>query len=727
VTIRPMVTAGDIMGILSVLRKSLLSGTSHTGRNLSPMQQFITGNDFVRTSGIRRAYSESVWVYRCANEWRRIGQVTIELVDGDGTQITSGPAAMLIARPNPTQTMRDLIEWLALDLALYGQWFLRKTGGRVPAILVRLDPARMRIPATFRTSMDAPEYWDYMHAGGKYERINAEDLIHCKFPNPYDCRIGLAPLAAASLSVDTDHSARSHNKYQLDRHGRVQGVVAFKDILSQPELDARAQAWHERFEGSHNAGRWAILDNGASVQQLTQSAKEMDWLEGARMTREEICAAFGVPPMVVGIHDHSTYSNYDAALVSLWQDTLMPIAHKTSDALQYGIGVDGTSARLQWQFETDVPVLQASTNERYTRYLALCKGGFITPRTAAHMLNIDIGEEHPAQDEVWIGISDIPYSGDTGAPVGGGGGSDGEEKHAGPIAEARALLAGALQEAKQAEPPAAPAPRSVLPATPAATLRKARGVAIMREALPYERKLSRTLANYFDALRREVEGNAPKLVQSLAKSYGVTKAVTLTDSEIALQLLGGKDWATRLKDAVRPILAAAAKVGAVNLLREVAQPKDKFSDTVVESFVKSQLVIMDEVSNYTLAALRAASGTLIEGIQSGASVESLMTQLRADWAYVLDNTEARRATIARTESLRAINGGRYDQMRAIGVRRKEWIAVDDGDARDSHLACEAQGPIGIDEQFGNGLYMPGDPAGDASETVNCRCTVVASL
>ena len=44
--------------------------------------------------------------------------------------------------------------------------------------------------------------------------------------------------------------------------------------------------------------------------------------------------------------------------------------------------------------------------------------------------------------------------------------------------------------------------------------------------------------------------------------------------------------------------------------------------------------------------------------------------------------------------------------------------------RDSHYLCEAQGAIPVDQPFQNGLRYPGDPDGDASEVVNCRCRLV---
>jgi hypothetical protein len=58
--------------------------------------------------------------------------------------------------------------------------------------------------------------------------------------------------------------------------------------------------------------------------------------------------------------------------------------------------------------------------------------------------------------------------------------------------------------------------------------------------------------------------------------------------------------------------------------------------------------------------------------------------------------------------------------------RKVWISTKDGRTRDSHRALDTES-VGLDERFSNGLEYPGDPAGDASETVNCRCVMLTRI
>lgn len=101
----------------------------------------------------------------------------------------------------------------------------------------------------------------------------------------------------------------------------------------------------------------------------------------------------------------------------------------------------------------------------------------------------------------------------------------------------------------------------------------------------------------------------------------------------------------------------------------------------------------------------------------------------------------RAATIARTETLRAVNKGQDTAMRqaqATGAFgglevRRFWLATADSKTRPEHreiARLNAEG-VGLDEPFrypgGRTIALPGDPWAEAEMTINCRCTVVHRL
>ena len=83
--------------------------------------------------------------------------------------------------------------------------------------------------------------------------------------------------------------------------------------------------------------------------------------------------------------------------------------------------------------------------------------------------------------------------------------------------------------------------------------------------------------------------------------------------------------------------------------------------------------------------------------------------------------------IARTEGHRvtqqATLNAQYKAKDAGADIVKQWNSALDSRTRDSHVAVDGE-IRELDEKFSNGLRFPGDPAGQASEVVNCRCVLL---
>ena len=90
-------------------------------------------------------------------------------------------------------------------------------------------------------------------------------------------------------------------------------------------------------------------------------------------------------------------------------------------------------------------------------------------------------------------------------------------------------------------------------------------------------------------------------------------------------------------------------------------------------------------------------------------------------------SQARSATIGRTEAHRAANASIFQTVKDVGiVGTKKWVSGQDARVRDSHRFTNGQ-IREVDEVFqvGNSQLMyPSDPRGEAKETINCRCVLI---
>lgn len=127
---------------------------------------------------------------------------------------------------------------------------------------------------------------------------------------------------------------------------------------------------------------------------------------------------------------------------------------------------------------------------------------------------------------------------------------------------------------------------------------------------------------------------------------------------------------------------------------------------------------------------KESAASLAEGVRNGEDYRQLRDRLRTTFAA--DGTElgaSRAMRIARTEVQAAVNRGTQEAVQSLpedrGPQYKTWLAADDSRTRPAHAAADNQTVL-VDEPFlvnGELLMYPGDPAGSAANTIQCRCAV----
>lgn len=116
---------------------------------------------------------------------------------------------------------------------------------------------------------------------------------------------------------------------------------------------------------------------------------------------------------------------------------------------------------------------------------------------------------------------------------------------------------------------------------------------------------------------------------------------------------------------------------------------------------------------------------LAKAAKDGLGEEATRKRLEETLQGSVSNARAR--TIARTEIGAAQNKAALVAADAKGQPyRREWLSIDDGRTRPSHLAADGQ-VTQPGEKFRVGLAMldhPGDPSGPPGEIINCRCAIL---
>ncbi len=253
------------------------------------------------------------WVYAAVNAIaqevaRQRPQVYLNTGQAEHEQLPlahSHPLCRLLANPNPWLTAWELWYLTIVSLELTGNCFWYAAPLRSGEETLATPGELWVIPTPWvKVIPDAAHYvagYEIRGPGGRTERFSPSEIVHLKYPNPLDLHYGLSPLQANALTIDANTELLK-SRYHTFLAGPRPGVVLqTEQTLTDATVQRLEDKLHSKFAGREQWHRPMVLEQGLKASPWTLTPAEMDYLNSARMTRDEIFAMFRVPPPVAGI------------------------------------------------------------------------------------------------------------------------------------------------------------------------------------------------------------------------------------------------------------------------------------------------------------------------------------------------------------------------------------------------------------------------------------------
>lgn len=312
--------------------------------------------------------------------------------DNDRERVRDHPLAKLLGRPNIGSTFYRLMDGTVRDLAIYDRAYWLKLKGTAGGFwLVRLPPASV-VPKG--GTWFGPEFFE-LHGSTGVKKIPADQIVNFRGYSPDGDLAGTSPLESLRRVLAEEYEAGRMREQTLRNGARTSGY------LERPAPQTGQAAWskeaRERFRaswraqysgGGPEAGGTPILEDGMKFVPASQTAKDLQYVEVRKLAREEVAAAYFIPPTMVGVMDSATFSNIKEQHKHLYQDTLGPWLSMIAQELMLQLLPEfGDTAGLYLEFNLEEK-MRGSFEEQAAQLQAATGGPWMTRNEARAMRNL---------------------------------------------------------------------------------------------------------------------------------------------------------------------------------------------------------------------------------------------------------------------------------------------------------------------------------------------------
>jgi HK97 family phage portal protein len=634
----------------------------------------------------RQGYKLSVWVYRAIRTivqsvsgipWIVIDNKTGEVIDGhEFTQVWS--------HPNPEFSGQDMMEYIIGHLKLTGNSLLMPlmVNGRPRQFWVCMPDMIQPIPSQVKGEWLSG--YLVTEQDGKQYTVPPETFIHFMQFDPGNPYWGVGDLFAAARTVDTDNEAQDTQKISMQNRAVPDGVFVNENITTVPQWEEARRQIRENYLNKDNKRTPWVMSGQTKWYQMSLSPVEMDFIASRIQNVRGIAAAFGIDPWWLGDREHSTYNNVAEARKALYEDCGIPLLDDIKSTLNLKIApLYGEDITIDYDL-SGITALRDDFGKKVEQAKGLWSMG-VPFDQINETLSLGFNEF-----EGWD-LSYLPFS----VSPAGGSAIPAETVN---IDEAKRLTSGGenlksinLKTEEQ---------------------KKLHWLKVDKRREAWTQSMAKRVGKLYQLDKSDV----------LSAIEGKSEAEIMSHAMSAIDKRSGI-WEKFISSSYKVVIKdfgdqTAEELGANKGSGNGSEKKwvfDPFSN-IVSTWIRAQ-------SNENIKTiLSTQKDSLRKVIQDGFDQKLSTIEISRLIREFYDTSEKWMATrVARTTIASAAGYGQREAAKQSGiVKTHKWISSRDDRVRDSHQRVDGE-ESPIDEPYTNGLMFPGDPSGDASEVINCRC------
>ncbi len=383
-----------LMGILSGLFRS--RDKPVTDSTSGSAYRFLFGGSTAGKPVNERSAMQMTAVYACVRILSEsIAGLPLHLYrytdSGGKEKAVDNPLYFLLHdEPNPEMTSFVFRETLMTHLLLWGNAYsqiIRNGKGEVIA-LYPLMPNRMTVDRDNKGRL----YYQYWR--GKDEAKLSRDNIVILQPSDvlhipglgFDGLVGYSPIAMAKNAVGMAIACEEYGAKFFANGATPGGILEHPGIVKDPAKVR--ESWNAVYQGSSNAHRIAVLEEGMKYTPIGISPEQAQFLETRKFQINEIARIFRVPPHMVGDLEKSSFSNIEQQSLEFVKYTLEPWLVRWEQAMVRSLLSKTEKEQYFIKFNVD-GLLRGDYESRMNGYATARQNGWMSANDIRQLENLD--------------------------------------------------------------------------------------------------------------------------------------------------------------------------------------------------------------------------------------------------------------------------------------------------------------------------------------------------
>ena len=288
--------------------------------------------------------------------------------------------------PNDWQTSQEFWQQQMVNLCLRGNsynYIVRAgSSGRVVAIHpLPVDAVSVNVYAQNRI-----EYSVTVGEKGEQrsEVFQPDEILHFKTMSMDGIR-GVSPISYQGHLLGGSIEARNHANNVFANGSTPRGVLMVDGTLSDEAYANLKESWSSSHAGTQNANKVALLEAGVKFEPISMSPGDVQLIETRKMSREEICGMFRVPPHMIADLSRATFSNITEQSMDFYRSAISPYLKTFESRLNYSFLGDSTR-----EFKFDVSeLIRGDFSGEVDAYKKLLEIGVMSPNEVRGRLDMN--------------------------------------------------------------------------------------------------------------------------------------------------------------------------------------------------------------------------------------------------------------------------------------------------------------------------------------------------